>query len=71
MTGNQYKRRIARYLLSAYGSRGIRVSCLCPQGVRTPMIAGGAGASSLETVVAQGLLEPEDVARSVTARETR
>ena len=25
MTGNQYKRRIARYLLSAYGSRGIHL----------------------------------------------
>lgn len=58
---------VAEWLAITYGSRGIQVSCLCPQGVRTDMIAQGAGASSVETVMAQGLLEPADVAREVVA----
>ncbi|MCB0970254.1 MAG: SDR family oxidoreductase [Acidimicrobiales bacterium] len=58
---------VAEWLAITYGDRGIGVSCLCPQGVRTDLLAQGAGASSVETVVAQGLLEPEDVAREVVA----
>lgn len=58
---------VAEWLAITYGDRGITVSCVCPQGVRTDMIAQGAGAASVETVVSQGLLEPDDVARAVIA----
>jgi NAD(P)-dependent dehydrogenase (short-subunit alcohol dehydrogenase family) len=52
----------AEWLAIAYGDRGIRVSCLCPQGVRTPMLlAGGEAAPHL----ARDVLEPEDVAEAV------
>src|SRR5215210_1994479 len=32
---------VAEWLAMTYGDRGIRVSCLCPQYVRTPMVTGG------------------------------
>ena len=58
---------VAEWLAITYGAQGITVSCLCPQGVRTDLLANAMGISSVETVVAQGLLEPADVARSVVA----
>lgn len=56
---------VAEWLALTYGDRGISVSCLCPQGVRTDLLADAMGLSSVETVVAHGLLEPEDVAAHV------
>jgi NAD(P)-dependent dehydrogenase (short-subunit alcohol dehydrogenase family) len=53
---------LAEWLAITYGDRGIRVSCLCPQGVRTAMTARLDDNSAL---AAEGLLEPEDVAESV------
>ena len=53
---------LAEWLAITYGDRGIRVSCLCPQGVKTAMTAGLADASVLAS---EGLLEPEAVAESV------
>jgi NAD(P)-dependent dehydrogenase (short-subunit alcohol dehydrogenase family) len=56
----------AEWLSVTYGERGIRVSCLCPMGVRTAMLAGdGLG----ERVVrgAGDVLEPEQVADAVVA----
>jgi NAD(P)-dependent dehydrogenase (short-subunit alcohol dehydrogenase family) len=53
---------LAEWLAITYGDRGIRVSCLCPQGVKTAMTARLADASVLAS---EGLLEPEDVAESV------
>jgi len=53
---------LAEWLAITYGDRGIRVSCLCPQGVKTAMTAGLGDASVLAN---EGLLEPEDVADSV------
>jgi len=50
------------WLRIAYGRRGIRVHCLCPQAVDTPLIAEGAGSAALN-----GTLSPEDVARALTA----
>jgi NAD(P)-dependent dehydrogenase (short-subunit alcohol dehydrogenase family) len=56
----------AEWLSVTYGDRGLRVSCLCPMGVRTAMLAGdGLG----ERVVrgAGAVLEPEQVANAVVA----
>jgi NAD(P)-dependent dehydrogenase (short-subunit alcohol dehydrogenase family) len=56
----------AEWLSVTYGERGVRVSCLCPMGVRTAMLAGdGLG----ERVVrgAGEVLEPEQVADVVVA----
>jgi NAD(P)-dependent dehydrogenase (short-subunit alcohol dehydrogenase family) len=60
----------AEWLSVTYGERGIRVSCLCPMGVRTAMLAGdGLG----ERVVrgAGAVLEPEEVADIVVAAVDR
>lgn len=57
----------AEWLAITYGDQGIKVSCLCPQGVNTDMLSGGVGSSSVATVVSQGLLQPEDVAEAVIA----
>lgn len=62
---------LAEWLSVTYGDRGLHVSCLCPQGVRTPLLFGaatGADASaelstlSTDVVKAQRILEPEEVA---------
>jgi NAD(P)-dependent dehydrogenase (short-subunit alcohol dehydrogenase family) len=65
---------VAEWLSINYGDQGIKVSCLCPQGVRTPMLDlaldDPAGAAPL---LAEGLLEPDEVAEAVVAgiREER
>lgn len=55
---------LAEWLAIAYGDRGVRVSCLCPQGVRTPMTEAD-GDLATEQVRALGLIEPEEVAEAV------
>lgn len=59
---------VAEWLSITYGDRGIKVSCVCPLGVRTPMLetaledsVGGAA------LMRDELLEPEDVAEAVVA----
>jgi NAD(P)-dependent dehydrogenase (short-subunit alcohol dehydrogenase family) len=59
---------LAEWLEIEYRDEGVRVSCICPQGVRTPMLElamdepGGAAA-----LTSGGLIEPEDVADAVVA----
>lgn len=58
----------AEWLAITYGDQGIRVSALCPQGVRTNMLFNaefGGGAFLLE-----GALEPEQVAKDVVQAVT-
>jgi NAD(P)-dependent dehydrogenase (short-subunit alcohol dehydrogenase family) len=54
----------AEWLSITYGQQGIRVSCLCPQGVNTEMLrAGDALGGGTSVVRAAGVvLEPDDVA---------
>jgi NAD(P)-dependent dehydrogenase (short-subunit alcohol dehydrogenase family) len=55
---------LAEWLSINYRDRGVRVSCLCPQAVRTPMMMATLEDSSGASVMASGdMLEPEDVAR--------
>ncbi|HEY8153905.1 MAG TPA: SDR family NAD(P)-dependent oxidoreductase [Myxococcota bacterium] len=56
----------AEWLAIAYAERGIRVSCLCPQGVRTGMLAGVATAVGGQHLLAD-MIEPEAVAEAVIA----
>jgi NAD(P)-dependent dehydrogenase (short-subunit alcohol dehydrogenase family) len=59
---------LAEWLAIEYRDEGVRVSCICPQGVRTPMLELAmeepAGAAALNS---GGLIEPEDVADAVVA----
>jgi NAD(P)-dependent dehydrogenase (short-subunit alcohol dehydrogenase family) len=63
----------AEWLAVTYGDRGVKVSCLCPMGVATPMLEGGLaddglGRVAARTVAAAGdVLAPEDVAEAVVA----
>ena len=53
----------AEWLSIAYGSRGIRVSALCPQGVKTDMLKRAE--ESTGRFLADGALDPETVADDV------
>lgn len=57
----------AEYMAITYGDRGIKVTCLCPQGVNTAMLHAGDDALPGGNVVkvAGDVLEPSDVAEEV------
>lgn len=59
---------VAEWLRIAYGRKGIRVSCLCPQSVQTDMTRDGTGSAGID-----GVLTPGQVADVVlqTMREER
>lgn len=59
---------VAEWLRIAYGRKGIRVSCLCPQSVQTDMTRDGTGSAGID-----GVLTPQQVADVVvqTMREER
>jgi NAD(P)-dependent dehydrogenase (short-subunit alcohol dehydrogenase family) len=50
----------AEWLRIAYGRRGVRVSCLCPQSVQTDMTREGTGSAGVN-----GVLTPEQVGDAV------
>jgi NAD(P)-dependent dehydrogenase (short-subunit alcohol dehydrogenase family) len=53
----------AEWLAITYGDQGIKVSCLCPQGVRTNMLERARGGAFLR----EGALDPDRVAGIVAA----
>jgi NAD(P)-dependent dehydrogenase (short-subunit alcohol dehydrogenase family) len=52
----------AEWLRMAYGRRGVRVSCLCPQSVESDMTKDGAGSAGLDGVLTAAQVA-EDVVR--------
>jgi NAD(P)-dependent dehydrogenase (short-subunit alcohol dehydrogenase family) len=59
---------LAEWLAIRYGGQGVGFSCLCPQAVRTPMLAGLPEDSA--TLAAGAVLTPEQVADAVVAALT-
>ena len=53
----------AEWLAATYGHRGLRVHCICPQGVRTSMLAGSGRAG--DVVLQQAAIEPAAVAEAL------
>lgn len=53
----------AEWLSITYGDQGLKVSCLCPQGVRTNMLMGSDGGR--RSFLSDGAVSPEDVAEAV------
>ena len=55
----------AEWLAITYGDRGIKVSCLCPQGVRTRML--DFAPDSVRAMLGDDAIDPEAVADAVVA----
>lgn len=52
----------AEWLAITYGDRGVKVSCLCPMGVRTPFLDS---ASEFQDLLQADAIDPEAVAEDV------
>jgi NAD(P)-dependent dehydrogenase (short-subunit alcohol dehydrogenase family) len=55
----------AEWLAVTYAHRGLIVHCICPQGVRTPMLAATGPAGQM--LLAEDAIEPEQVADALLA----
>ncbi|MBW3666346.1 MAG: SDR family oxidoreductase [Actinobacteria bacterium] len=53
---------LAEWLSITYGDAGVKVSCLCPQFVNTPLLAGS---EAFRAIAGDDVLEPEQVADEV------
>ncbi|RLE15054.1 MAG: short-chain dehydrogenase [Actinobacteria bacterium] len=63
---------LAEWLSVTYGSRGIKVSCLCPMFVDTPMLDAFAGQTDEMRDWVEGLaIDPDDVADAVVEGITK
>lgn len=58
---------LAEWLAITHGDDGLKVSCLCPQGVNTDLLRRAAEGDAGGVVMAQGVIEPEVVADAVIA----
>ncbi len=56
----------AEWLAATYAHRGLTVHCICPQGVRTNMLAESGQAG--QVVLKDAAIEPEQVAETLLAR---
>jgi NAD(P)-dependent dehydrogenase (short-subunit alcohol dehydrogenase family) len=58
---------LAEWLHITYADAGIKVSCVCPQAVNTPMLAMAVDADPVGNapMMAQAVLEPADVAEAI------
>jgi NAD(P)-dependent dehydrogenase (short-subunit alcohol dehydrogenase family) len=57
---------LAEWLSITYGDRGLRVSCLCPLYVSTPLLEGALSEAGGATIAASGpVIQPEQVADAV------
>ena len=55
----------AEWLAATYSHRGITVQAICPQGVRTPLLAGSGPAAAL--ILEESAISPQEVADAVLA----
>lgn len=64
---------LAEWLSINYGDKGVKVSCLCPQAVRTNIVPAAAFGRGGGQASQDGVLEPEELAEVViqTLREER